>query len=61
MKLAIGNDHVAIDMKNEIREYLKSKGHEVIDVGTDSRERFDYPISGFKVAKMVADGEVDAG
>ena len=60
MKLAIGNDHVAIDMKNEIREYLKSKGHEVIDVGTDSRERFDYPISGFKVAKMVADGEVDA-
>ncbi|MBQ7496868.1 MAG: ribose 5-phosphate isomerase B [Selenomonas sp.] len=61
MKLAIGNDHVAIDMKNEIKSYLESKGYEVIDVGTDSPERFNYPISGYKVARMVADGEVDGG
>lgn len=61
MKLAIGNDHVAIDMKNEIMEYLKEKGHEVIDVGTNSPERFNYPISGYKVAKMVTSGEVDGG
>ena len=32
MKLAIGNDHVAVDMKKEIKEYLESKGHEVVDV-----------------------------
>lgn len=61
MKLAIGNDHVAIDMKNEIKDYLESKGYEVIDVGTNSRERFNYPISGYKVGKMVANGDVDAG
>ena len=61
MKLAIGNDHVAIDMKNEIKEYLESLGHEVIDVGTNSTERFNYPVSGYKVARMVADKEVDAG
>ena len=61
MKLAIGNDHVAIDMKNEIRAYLESKGIEVLDVGTNSTERFNYPISGYKVAKMVASGEVDGG
>lgn len=61
MKLAIGNDHVAIDMKNEIKAYLESKGVEVIDVGTNSPERFHYPISGYKVAKMVASGEVDGG
>ena len=61
MKLAIGNDHVAVDMKNEIKEYLESKGHEVINVGTDSSERFNYPVSGYKVARLVADGKVDGG
>ena len=61
MKLAIGNDHVAIDMKNEIRAYLESKGIEVLDVGTNSTERFNYPISGYKVARLVADGAVDGG
>lgn len=61
MRLAIGNDHVAIDMKNEIRSYLESKGIQVINVGTDSPERFNYPVSGYKVARMVADGEVDGG
>ena len=61
MKLAIGNDHVAIDMKNDIKAYLESKGIEVIDVGTNSPERFNYPISGYKVAKLVASGEVDGG
>lgn len=61
MKIAIGNDHVAIDMKNEIMKYLQEKGIEVINVGTDSPERFNYPISGYKVAKMVAAGEADLG
>lgn len=61
MKLAIGNDHVAIEMKNEIKAYLESKGIEVIDVGTNSPERFNYPISGYKVAKLVSGGEVDGG
>ncbi len=61
MKIAIGNDHVAVDMKWEIKKYLEEKGIEVINVGTDSTERFDYPISGYKVAKMVANKEVDLG
>ena len=61
MKLAIGNDHVAVDMKNEILEHLRARGVEVVDVGTQNRDRFDYPISGYKVAKMVAAGEVDGG
>ena len=61
MKLAIGNDHVAVDMKNEIKAYLEEKGIEVINVGTDMTERFNYPVAGYKVARMVADGEGDAG
>ena len=61
MKLAIGNDHVAVEMKQEIKAHLEARGIEVVDVGTGSTERFNYPISGYKVARMVADGEVDGG
>ena len=61
MKLAIGNDHAAVDMKNEIMAYLKNKGIEVVNVGTDTSERFDYPVAGYRVAKLVAAGEVDGG
>ena len=61
MKLAIGNDHVAVEMKNEIKSYLEAKGIEMVDVGTNTTERFNYPVSGYKVAKLVASGEVDGG
>ncbi len=61
MKLVIGNDHAAVDMKNEILAYLKEKGHEVVNVGTDTAERFDYPIAAYRAAKLVAAGEADGG
>ena len=31
MKIGIGNDHVAVEMKNEIKAYLEEKGHKVVD------------------------------
>ena len=61
MKIGIGNDHVAVELKNIITEHLEAKGYEVVNYGTDSSERFDYPISGYKVGKAVASGEVDLG
>lgn len=61
MKIAIGNDHVAVGMKNEISEYLVSLGHEVINMGTDSSERCDYPVYGEKAARAVAEGKADLG
>ena len=61
MKIAIGNDHVAVEMKREITEYLKSLGHEVINYGTDSSDRCDYPVYGEKVARAVAGGEAERG
>lgn len=61
MKIAIGNDHVAVELKNIIKEHLEGKGHEVINYGTESTERFDYPISGYRVGKAVASGECDLG
>lgn len=61
MKLAIGNDHAALEMKKEIAAHLESKGIELVDVGTNSPDSFHYPISGYKAAKLVASGEVDGG
>ena len=61
MKIALGNDHVAYEMKKEIIKYLEEKGHTVINVGTDSPERTDYPIYGEKAAQLVARGEADCG
>ena len=61
MKLVIGNDHAAVDMKNEIKQYLEEKGIEIVDVGTNSTDSFNYPISGYRVGKMVAEGKVDGG
>ena len=61
MKIVIGNDHVAVEMKKEITRYLEQKGHTVVNVGTDNSERADYPIYGEKAAQLVAKGEVDCG
>lgn len=61
MRIGIGNDHVAIELKNTIKEHLEQQGYEVVDFGTNYPERFDYPISGYKVGKAVASGDVDLG
>ncbi len=62
MKIAIGNDHVAVDYKNQIMEYIQDKyGYEVINYGTDSVERYNYPEAGKKVAEAVSSGKVDRG
>ena len=61
MKIAMGNDHTAIEMKNEIREFVESMGHEVIDLGTNATESCDYPIYGEKVGRAVIAGEADLG
>ncbi len=61
MKIAIGNDHVAVKMKNHIIQYLENKGYTVVNFGTDSAERTDYPIYGERVARAVASGDCDLG
>ncbi|EDJ9668473.1 ribose-5-phosphate isomerase [Listeria monocytogenes] len=61
MKIAIGNDHVGIELKPVIVAYLQDLGHEVDDFGAFSNERTDYPEYGKKVAESVAAGKSDLG
>lgn len=61
MKIAIGNDHAAVDMKREITEFLTGEGHQVINFGTDKCESCNYPEYGKKVAEAVVNREADIG
>lgn len=61
MKISIGNDHAGTDYKLAISEYLKEKGFEVNNHGTDSSESVDYPDFVHPVAQDVQDKKVDFG
>lgn len=62
MRIGIGNDHSAVEYKNEISKYITEKyGYEVVNYGTDSSASFDYPVAGEAVANAVVKKEVDLG
>ena len=59
MKIGIGNDHAAVEMKMQIKEFMEGLGHEVVNYGVDTPESCDYPEIGERVGNAVASGEVD--
>lgn len=61
MKVSIGADHAAYNLKSIIIEHLKEKGIEVIDRGTYSLDSCDYPDYGIAVAEDIAAKRVDKG
>ena len=61
MKIAMGNDHTAVELKNIIKEFVEEKGYQVLDLGTNSSESCDYPVYGEKVGRAVASKEADLG
>lgn len=61
MKIGIGNDHSALDLKKVVVEHLQSEGYEVVDYGTYTKESCNYPEFGEKVARAIVAGEVDLG
>ena len=61
MKIAVGCDHGALDLKNVLVEHLKNKGHEVSDFGTYTAASCDYPEFAAAAARAVASGECEKG
>jgi ribose 5-phosphate isomerase B len=61
MKFYIGTDHAGLELKNWTVELLKSKGHEVVDMGPYSKDRVDYPDYAHKVATAVLEDEGTQG
>ena len=61
MRVAVGADHAGYRYKELLADDLRSAGHEVLDVGTDSTESVDYPDYARSVAEAVREGRVDRG
>ena len=61
MKIVIGCDHAAYELKEAVKAKLEGEGYEVMDVGCHSTESVDYPKYGHAVGKAVASGEADRG
>ena len=61
MIIAMACDHAGYPLKITIKEHLKSRGIDVIDLGTDSEDPVDYPIYGKKLGEYVAAKKADLG
>lgn len=61
MRIAIGNDHVGLSLKAAVMAELQRLGVEVINIGTDTAERSDYPDFAAEVGRLVQSGDADRG
>ena len=53
MKFYIATDHAGFNIKESVKELVESMGHEIVDLGTNSNERVDYPDFAHKLSKEV--------
>lgn len=61
MKIAIGNDHAAPELKLAVIEHLAGQGIECMDMGCAVGEKCDYPDAARKVCEKIISGEADMG
>ena len=61
MKIAIGADHGGFNYKSKIKDFLRVRGIDIIDVGTNSTNSCDYPEFAHKVAELITTGEAELG
>lgn len=59
--MALGADHAGFPLKLDLKQWLVSEGHTVIDAGTHSQDAVDYPDYAAIVARAVAGGEAERG
>ena len=60
-RIAMGADHAGFGLKQELADHLRARGHQIVDLGTSSEERVDYPDFGAAVGRAVAGGDADLG
>ncbi|MFV2093525.1 MAG: RpiB/LacA/LacB family sugar-phosphate isomerase [Hyphomicrobiales bacterium] len=60
-KIIIAGDHLGLPLKNAIRDHLRSRGADVVDMGVDTDNAVDYPDIGLALSKRIAAGEFDRG
>lgn len=61
MKIAMGSDHRGYSAKEKIKAMLASRGHEVLDFGTNTQNSCDYPDSAYPTCEAVVSGKAELG
>ncbi|MDD5107904.1 MAG: ribose 5-phosphate isomerase B [Candidatus Omnitrophica bacterium] len=60
-KILIASDHAGFTLKEKLKNFLEKKGIGVKDLGTYSKERCDYPVFAYELAKDVSEGKSTRG
>ena len=61
MRVVLGSDHAGFEMKQDISEYVKGLGHQVVDVGAHDASPSDYPDFAEAVGKAIVEGKGERG
>ena len=61
MKLVITSDHAGFTMKNQLADYLKSKGHDVTDLGVHNEDSVDFPDKAKELGTAMQEGKAQRG
>lgn len=61
LSIAVASDHAGYDLKSALKQELEAMGHEIVDLGTHSRDSVDYPDFGYAVALALREGKADRG
>jgi ribose 5-phosphate isomerase B len=59
--VAIGADHAGFALKEDLKAWLRERGHAILDCGTHSLEAVDYPDIAGLVAEAVTAGSAERG
>ena len=59
--LAIASDHAGVKLKGKIIRDLRKKNVKVLDLGTDSEEKVDYPDFTYKMVEEIIEKTVSQG
>lgn len=60
MKIGLGSDHNAFEMKEALKLFVEELGHEVVDYGSqDSCTEIDYPAVAFDSSQDINNQKID--
>jgi ribose 5-phosphate isomerase B len=61
MKIAIGADNLGYNLKEELKKYIESLGHEIVDCGCPSPDPVDYPDVAKVTVSAILEGDCERG
>lgn len=60
-RIAVAADHAGVDLKAALSVFLRERGYDVLDLGTNSTDSVDYPDYAAKLAAALAEGQASRG